>query len=168
MNNILPELDNGRYRNSREVSLGGIPFSVKDVIVKAPLIAGLNVYLVGATGEGKTELNNDLASLFGDSHCYMMGRLDFKPSELLKQVNLRRLKDAKTDRDLVELTENVHKILFYFDELNRCPPVIQNYTFDFFDGKLVHNGKIYQLGRKGYSTGFASGNIKVIERVPKG
>ena len=39
---------------------------------------------------------------------------------------------------------------------------------DFFDGKLVHNGKIYQLGRKGYSTGFASGNIKVIERVPKG
>jgi len=149
----------GSYRNSREVSLGGIPFTVKDVIFVAPLIAGLNVYLVGGTGEGKTQLANDLAGRFGESYCYAEGRPDFEPAELLKQLNLGKLKDASSDKDLVELTENVNKAFYYVDELNRCPPIVQNYFFNFFDGKLVHNGKVFRLGKNGYAIGFASGNI---------
>src|SRR3990167_6296479 len=89
--------DFGTYRNSRQINVGGVPFSVKDVVVTAPLIAGLNVYLVGGTGEGKTQLANDLAGLFGDSYCYAEGRPDFEPSELLKHMNLGKLKDAKSD-----------------------------------------------------------------------
>ena len=33
------------------------------------------------------------------------------------------------------------------------------FLFDFFDGKIVHQGKIRELGKNGYSVGFASGNI---------
>src|SRR3989344_5985373 len=108
----------GTYKNSREVSLGGVPFTVRDVIFVAPLIAGLNVYLVGGTGEGKTQLANDLAGRFGESYCYAEGRPDFEPAELLKQLNLSKLKDANSDIDLVELTANVRKAFYYVAELN--------------------------------------------------
>lgn len=155
----LEKLGQGKYVNTREIILGGVPFTVRDVLVKAPLIAGINVYLVSGTGEGKTELANDLVGYFGDKACYNMGRPDFEPAELLKQVRLDRLKDAKTDGELVELTESVKSNLFYVDELNRCPPIVQNYFFDFFDGKLVHQGKIRRLGTDGYTLGFATGNL---------
>jgi len=59
----------------------------------------------------------------------------------------------------VELTENVKKNIFLVDELNRCPPIVQNYFFDFFDGKMVYNGKIMKLGNGKYSIGFATGNL---------
>src|SRR3989344_4512008 len=98
----------GSWRNSREVNVGNVPYSVRDVFITAPLIAGLNVYLVGGTGEGKTQLANDLAGLFGDSFCYAEGRPDFEPSELLKQLNIdkKRLNEAASDRELSSLTEN--------------------------------------------------------------
>lgn len=149
----------GLYRNSREIALGGIPYTMREVLLAAPLIAGLNVYVVGGTGEGKTQLANDLASFFGPNYCYAEGRPDFELAELLKQMNLEKVREVKTDRELVELTENVQKALYYVDELNRCPPIVQNYFFNFFDGKLVHQGKILRLGKDGYSVGFASGNL---------
>jgi len=71
---VLKELDKGIYQNNKVVDMGGIPFSVRDLVVKAPLLAGLNVYLVGATGEGKTQLAHDLASYFGK---------DYKPARKL-------------------------------------------------------------------------------------
>ncbi|MBI4980268.1 AAA family ATPase [Candidatus Woesearchaeota archaeon] len=151
--------EQGTYRNSQVVNLGGVPYSMREVLIAAPLIAGLNVYLVGGTGEGKTQLANDLAGFFGSQYCYAEGRPDFELAELLKQVNLGRLHEAKTDRELIELTENVQKALFYVDEINRCPPIVQNYFFNFFDGKLVHGGKILRLGKDGYAVGYASGNI---------
>lgn len=82
------------YGNSRIVNVGGVPYTAREVLVTAPLIAGLNVYLVGGTGEGKTQLANDLAGLFGDSYCYAEGRPDFEPSEIFKQMNLD-LKEKK-------------------------------------------------------------------------
>ncbi len=150
----------GTYKNSREVSCGGIPYSARDILMTAPLIAGLNVYLVGGTGEGKTQLANDLVGVFGEeASCYAEGRPDFEPAELLKQINLGRVREAASDRELVELTENVRKCLYYVDELNRCPPIVMNYFFNFFDGKLVHNGKVLKLGSREYAVGYASGNI---------
>lgn len=151
--------EQGAYRNSHVINLGGIPYTMREVLIVAPLIAGLNVYLIGGTGEGKTQLANDLAGFFGDQYCYAEGRPDFELAEILKQVNLSKLRDVGSDRELVELTENVRKALFYVDELNRCPPIVQNYFFNFFDGKLIHQGRIYPLGKDGYSVGFASGNI---------
>lgn len=158
----LERLDTGTYRNTRQINIGGIAFSAREVLVKAPLVSGLNCYILGGTGEGKTQLANDLVGYFGDRSCYAMGRPDFEPSELMKQVRLDKLRGARSDSDLVELTQNVDANLFYVDELNRCPPIVQNYFFDFFDGKLVHQGKIMPLGRKGYSVGFATGNLGYI------
>jgi len=153
--------EQGTYRNSREIVLGNVPYTLREVLLVAPLLSGLNVYLVGGTGEGKTQLANELAGFFGNQYCYAEGRPDFELAELLKQLNLEKLRstDAKSDRELVELTENVRKALYYVDELNRCPPIVQNYFFNFFDGKLVHGGKIYRLGKDGYAVGYASGNL---------
>src|SRR3989338_3148591 len=155
----LEKLDSGNYVNDKTISLGGVAYTARDVLIKAPLIARLNAYYVGGTGRGKSQLGNDLVSYFVDASCYAMGRPDFEPSELLRQLHLGNLKNVKTDRELVELTENVRKNLFFIDELNRAPPIVQNYFFDFFDGKLVHDGKILNLGTDGYSIGFATGNL---------
>ena len=160
MRNKIDKLsEQGSYRNSRTVDIGGIPYSMRDILITAPLTSGLNVYLVGATGEGKTQLANDLAGYFGDSYCYNEGRPDFEPSEILKQLNLGNIGKVASTRDLVELTENVRKNLYYVDELNRCPPIVMNYFFNFFDGKLVHNGEVFRLGKNDYVVGYASGNI---------
>lgn len=161
----LDKLEIGSYKNTNQIVLGRVGFSARDILIKAPLISGLNVYLVGGTGEGKTELANNLKGFFGTNACYNMGRPDFEPSELLRQVRLDKLNKVTSDKELVELTENVKKNLFYVDELNRAPPIVQNYFFDFFDGKLVHLGEIFPLGTQGYTLGFASGNLGNGEHV---
>ena len=158
----LERLDSGAYKNSREIALGGQTFSVRDVFVKAPLISGLNVYFVGGTGEGKSQLCYDLKGYMGDGYCYMEGRNDFEPSELLRHLRLDKLshpETIKTDSELIELTDNVNKVLYYVEELTRCKEIVQNYFFNFFDGKIQFMGDIRPLGRYGYSLGFASGNI---------
>lgn len=58
--NTLEKLDQGTYTNNRLVNIGGIPFTVRDLLINAPLIAGLNTYLIGGTGEGKSQLAYDL------------------------------------------------------------------------------------------------------------
>lgn len=151
--------EQGLYRNSREIMLGGLPYAVREAIMVAPRIAALNTYLVGGTGEGKSQLVNQLEGAHRDSFCYAEGRPDFELAELMRQLNLEKLGKVKSDRELIELTENVRKALYYVDELPRCPPIVQNYFFNFFDGKLVHGGKILRLGKDGYSVGYASGNI---------
>jgi len=160
MNKIDKLSEQGIYRNSKTIKLGNISYKMRDALIIAPLITGLNLYLIGETGEGKTQLANEMARYFGKKQvCYMEGRPDFDPNELLKSVNLGKLKKAKSDKELVELTENINKMFYYVDELNRCPPIVMNYFFNFFDGKLVHNGEILKLGKSDYSLGFASGNI---------
>lgn len=159
----LERLEQGSYRDTSEMVLGGVRFSGKDIKVKALLVSRLNTYYVGGTGQGKTQLANDLCGIFADASCYAMGRADFEPSELMRQINwqlLQKLQRGETlDNTELEQLKNLDKLFFYVDELNRCPAIVQNYFFDFFDGKIVHQGKIRNLGRQGYSVGFASGNL---------
>lgn len=161
----LDKLEKGSYQNSRVITLGGIPFSARDVLVKAPLLTRLNMFYLGDRGEGKTQLAHDINSYFGTNACYASGRPDFEPSEVFRQLDAQKLgrilKGEATPEEAAQierLTENVSKNLFYIDELNRCPPITQNYFFDLMDGKIVHQGKIISLGNKGYSVGFASAN----------
>jgi hypothetical protein len=159
----LNKLDYGDYKNTKEVVLGGVKYSARDLFVKAPLISSLNMYFVGGTGEGKTQLANDLVSYFGDDSCYTMGRNDFEPSDLMKQINwdlFQELKKGNVSQGKLEtISKNINKVLFYVDEFNRCKPIVQNYFFDFFDGKFVFDGIVYKLGKSNYSVGFASGNL---------
>lgn len=161
----LDRLGQGEYRNSKTILLGSIPFTAKDVLVKAPLLTRLNMFYLGDKGEGKTQLAHDVNSYFGVNSCYAAGRPDFEPSEIFRQLNAqalgRILKGEATQEEAAQiekLTENVRKNLFYIDELNRCPPITQNYFFDLMDGKIVYQGDILPLGNNGYSVGFASAN----------
>jgi MoxR-like ATPase len=161
----LDKLEQGTYHNSRQVVLGGIPFSARDVLVKAPLLTKLNMFYLGDRGEGKTQLAHDINDYFGKNSCYASGRPDFEPSEVFRQLNaqalgkvLRGEASPEEVAQIETLTENVNKNLFYVDELNRCPPITQNYFFDLMDGKIVFQGRILPLGNKGYSVGFASAN----------
>ena len=161
----LDKLEQGTYKNSRQVVLGGIPFTARDVLVKAPLLTKLNMFYLGDRGEGKTQLAHDINAYFGKNSCYASGRPDFEPSEVFRQLNAQALgkvlRGEASPEDVAQiekLTENVGRNLFYIDELNRCPPITQNYFFDLMDGKIVFQGKILPLGNKGYSVGFASAN----------
>ena len=161
----LDKLEQGTYKNSHSIILGGIPFSARDVLVKAPLLTKLNMFYLGDRGEGKTQLAHDINSYFGDNTCYAEGRPDFEPSELFRQLNaqtlgkvLRGEASPEEAAQIEELTKNVGRNLFYVDELNRCPPITQNYFFNLMDGKIIFQGKIMPLGNKGYSVGFASAN----------
>src|SRR3989344_4524254 len=161
----LDKLEQGTYQNSRKVVLGGIPFSARDVLVKAPILTKLNMFYLGDRGEGKTQLAHDINSYFGRNSCYASGRPDFEPSEVFRQLNaqvlgkvLRGEASSEEAAQIEKLTENVSRNMFYIDELNRCPPITQNYFFDLMDGKIVFQGRILPLGNKGYSVGFASAN----------
>ena len=155
----IEKLESGKYQNSREIVVGNVPFSARDILIKAPLIARLNNYLVGGTGRGKSELLNEVVEYFGDRACYAIGRRDLEHTELLRQIRLDRLKDAKTDRELIELTENARKNFFGIEEINRAPSIIQNYFLDFGEGRIMHLGKAYPLGTEGYSVLWATGNL---------
>lgn len=161
----LDKLEQGTYQNSRIINLGGIPFTARDALVKAPLLTRLNMFYLGDRGEGKTQLAHDINSYFGANACYAAGRPDFEPSEVFRQLDAQKLGrilkgEASPDEaaQVEKLTENVKKHLFYIDELNRCPPITQNYFFDLMDGKIIYQGKILPLGNRGYSVGFASSN----------
>jgi hypothetical protein len=161
----LDKLEEGTYQNSRKVILGDISFTARDVLVKAPLLTKLNMFYLGDRGEGKTQLAHDVNAYFGKNSCYASGRPDFEPSEVFRQLNAQALgkvirgEASPEDAEQIErLTENVTKNLFYIDELNRCPPITQNYFFDLMDGKIIFQGRILPLGNKGYSVGFASAN----------
>ena len=69
----LNKLEQGEYQNSRILTLGGIPFSARDVLVKAPLLTRLNMFYLGDRGEGKTQLAHDINSYFGANSCYASG-----------------------------------------------------------------------------------------------
>jgi MoxR-like ATPase len=129
----LDKLEQGTYQNSQEIVLGGIPFTARDVLVKAPLLTKLNMFYLGDRGEGKTQLAHDINSYFGENSCYASGRPDFEPSEVFRQLNAQALGkvlrgEASPDdvAQIESLTENVSRNLFYIDELNRCPPITQN------------------------------------------
>ena len=122
----LDKLEQGTYQNSRKVVLGGIPFSARDVLVKAPLLTKLNMFYLGDRGEGKTQLAHDINSYFGRNSCYASGRPDFEPSEVFRQLNaqalgkvLRGEASSEEAAQIEKLTENVNKALYYVDELNK-------------------------------------------------
>ena len=87
----LNKLEQGEYQNSKAVILGGIPFTARSVLVKAPLATRLNMFYLGDRGEGKTQLAHDINSYFGHNSCYASGRPDFEPSEVFRQLNAQAL-----------------------------------------------------------------------------
>ncbi|MBI3623035.1 AAA family ATPase [Candidatus Pacearchaeota archaeon] len=148
----------GTYQNSREVAnLGGTPLYMNDV-VDSCLTGRLNLFLQGDTGAGKTQLARDAMGYFPGKSLFVLGRNDMDTRELFQQINLEKLKTAKSSEDLKEVTSKVNNHLIVVDELSNCVPAVRAQLFNLFDGYIEINGVPYPIG-KGYSVGIATGNI---------
>jgi MoxR-like ATPase len=146
------------YKNSTEVAnLGGTSIYMND-LVDACLYGRLNLFLQGDTGSGKTQLARDAMGYFPGKSLFVLGRNDMDTRELFQQINLEKLKTAKSSEDLKEVTSKVNTNLIVVDELPNCVPAVRAQLFNLFDGYIEINGVAYPIG-KGYSTGIATGNM---------
>lgn len=147
------------YKNSTELmNLHGRSIYIND-LVDACLIGRLNLFLQGDTGSGKTQLAADVMSYFPEEKSlFVLGRNDMDTRVLFQQINLEKLKTAKSSAEVRELTDKVDCNLIIVDELPNCVPAVRAQLFNLFDGYIEINGKKYDIG-KGYSVGIATGNI---------
>jgi len=152
------------YTNSHEVAnVNGVSLTMWDVSMAA-LISRLNLFYVGEAGPGKTQLSSDIANLIFNAEALdLRGSLDLDLKSLFTRMDLGKLNSMQgsTD-DLYSLTEKVNFHLSLIDELNRCPPVIQNQFFNITDGYIEFQGKKAYFGSgngEHYSVGIATGNL---------
>lgn len=146
------------YKNSTELMrLSGKPIYMAD-LRDACLNARLNLFLQGDTGSGKTQLVADAMSYFPNKSMFVLGRNDMDVRELFQQINLEKLRTAKSSAELKEVTEKINSNLIVVDELPNCVPAVRTQLFNLFDGYIEINGQKYDIG-KGYSVGIATGNM---------
>ncbi len=147
------------YRNSTPLikDLQGVPVYMHDM-TDACLRARLNLFLVGDTGSGKTQLARDVMSDFGDKSLFILGRNDMDTRELFQQINLEKYRAGKTSAEIKELTSKINTHLIVVDELPNCVPAVRAQLFNLFDGFVEINGTAYPIGA-GYSVGIATGNL---------
>ena len=146
------------YRNETEVTqLHGVPIYMNDVL-DACLRGRLNLFLQGDTGSGKTQLAADAMQSFGDKSLFILGRNDMDTRELFQQVNLEKLRTAKSSGEIKEVTDKVDTHLIVVDEMPNCVPAVRAQLFNLFDGYIEINGQKYPIGN-GYSVGIATGNV---------
>ncbi len=144
-----------RYKNSTEVVSG----LIVEETLKACLAGRLNVLLVGETGEGKTQIENDILALFGNNGFFEQGRNDLTVRDMFTCLNLEKLRTGRTSEEVKELTAKIDHPVYVVDEITRCIPAVQNQFFNLFDGFITVDGVKYNLGRNNYSIGIASGNV---------
>jgi len=153
----LEKLKFSNYINTNPViQVGGKPIYVED-LVKAGLIGKLNTFLVSETGEGKTQIENDVLGLFGNKGLFVLGRDDMDVRALFATMGTD-IKKVKNLAELRQFTEKLKYNVYVVDELTRCLPAVQNQLFNLFDGYVEIDGKKYQIG-EGFSLGLASGNL---------
>ncbi|MEK6841289.1 MAG: AAA family ATPase [Nanoarchaeota archaeon] len=153
----LEELNFSNYINTNPVmQIGGKPIYIEDLI-KSAVIGKLNTFLVSETGEGKTQIENDVLSLFGNKGIFVLGRDDMDVRALFATMGTD-IKKVKNLAELRELTEKLKYNVYVVDELTRCLPAVQNQLFNLFDGYVEIDGKKYQIGDS-FSLGLASGNL---------
>lgn len=146
------------YKNSTELmQLHGKPIYMADM-ADACLLGRLNLFLQGDTGSGKTQLASDAMADFPGRSLFVLGRNDMDVRQLFQQINLEKLKTARSSAEVQELTDKVDYNLMVVDELPNCVPAVRAQLFNLFDGYIEINGKKYDIG-KGYSVGIATGNI---------
>lgn len=146
------------YKNSTEIgNLSGIPLYMTN-IVNACLYGRLNLFLQGDTGSGKTQLARDAMNYFPGKSMFILGRNDMDTRELFQQINLEKLRTAKSSEELKEVTSKINTNLIVVDELPNCVPAVRAQLFNLFDGYIEINGIAYPIGN-GYSLGIATGNI---------
>jgi len=121
------------YKNSSIVSNPGHPLTVEDV-VKAGLIANLNILLLGERGEGKTQLMQDTNNaFFSGNGVYIRARPDMKVRDLYEKFNITNL-----ERELSDITS---RPFTQIDEINRAPPKVQSSLLEGMQERQVTIGR---------------------------
>lgn len=132
-------------------------------LTEACLVGRLNLFLLGDTGCGKTQLARDVMDYFPDN-LYFLGRPDMTTRDVFYQLNpkfLTALQEGKPldGVEMKELREEIGRRLIVVDELPNCPAAVRSQLFNLFDGYVEIDGKHYPLGRGDYSVGIGMGNI---------
>lgn len=128
-------------------------------LVKAAVLAPLNILLVGDTGTGKTQLAKDIFNYFFGGNKKEGGKGIFirvHPeidiyNEIFTELNIEKARR--------ELTDNIDALIYFVDELNRAPVVAQNQFFGLGDGVMDYKGKSIKLGNEEYHLLIATANI---------
>lgn len=153
------ELQPPTYLNNKIIgSVGGTPLTIVDAIIANHLMKG-NTFLAGKKGSGKTQLLRDIERHWYSGQAISLeGRADLKADEVLKRVNLQKLRTAATSDEILELAANWRYHCLTVDELNRCPEVTQNELLSMMNGYFLHQGQPVILG-DGFCAGIATGNL---------
>ncbi len=140
------------YQNNTTLfTLAGVPFTLWDVC-KTALAGRLNVGLGGGAGSGKSQLLNDLQSLYGNNATKVLGRNDLDVKTLFRQLKFGKLADALknggtvSQHDLADVTAEIYKPFFRVEEITRCVEAVQNQLFNVFEGYVELDGVDYPLG----------------------
>jgi hypothetical protein len=127
------------------------PLLFEDVL-KASLISGVNVLLLGERGSGKTQVLSDIASAwFGGNAIHLRVRADMDLREVYTRFNLSEMH--------LELNGTFQSLLCLIDEVNRAPGIVQNQLFHLLDGYIEFEGRKIYLGREGYHVCLGTMNV---------
>lgn len=143
------------YVNTRRV------FANLDVsdLVKAAVLAPLNILLVGDTGTGKTQLASDIYHYYFKGNKKDWGQGVFIRANPEIDIYNEVFSELNVHEARRELTDNIEALIYNVDELNRAPPVAQNQFFCLGDGKFDFKGRAISLGRDNYHIAIATANL---------
>ena len=128
-------------------------------LVKAAVLAPLNILLVGDTGTGKTQLAKDIYNYYFGGNKNEGGEGVFIRVHPEVDIYNEIFTKLNIERATRELTENIDALIFVVDEINRAPPVAQNQFFGLGDGIMEYKGKAIKLGKEGYHLLIATANL---------
>src|SRR3989344_1869810 len=143
------------YLNTRPLLAN---LTVTDAAIAA-VLGKLGLLAVGDTGCGKSQLGQDIFDHYFGGNVAQGGqgiKIKAHPEIDIYNEIFTQLNRGTASR---ELTQNIHALLYYVDELNRAPPVSQNQFFGLGDGLMDYKGSSIPLGHDGYHMLFATANI---------
>ncbi|MBS3099505.1 AAA family ATPase [Candidatus Pacearchaeota archaeon] len=143
------------YINSREVFAG---LTVSD-LARASVLGGLNLFLVGDTGTGKSQLASDIYRHWFGGNKAEKGQGVFIRAHPDTNVYEEIFTNLNIERKQRELTDSLEALVCLVEEINRAPPIAQNQFFGLGDGKMDYRGREISLGREGYNLLIATANI---------
>ena len=150
------ELKLPNYRNNKVLlQVGNVDVTLTDAVIAA-VLGGLNVLLVGDTGTGKTQLASDIYNHYFEGNkegVWFKARPDTEISDIFVRLNKEKIRKESN-------RENIRKMCFVVDEVNRAPGPVQDQFLGLGDGNIeTPEGRQINLGVNGYSFLISTANI---------